>query len=138
MPIFSYEVDNDGIAVNKDINNEIGGYAQDICCDEYFIYVADIFALHSASVDENGIFTKVDLEDSPFNQVFKVAKVGDFIYIACWDLFDAYSSSRLYRYSILDGIFTSIDYVDVEGHIGGIKGGNNDIICIAVKWGYGT
>jgi hypothetical protein len=77
--------------------------------------------------------------ESPFNQVFKVAKAGDFIYIACWDIFDAYSSSRLYRYSILDGIFTFIDYVDVQiGHINGIREGNNGIIYIAVRWEYGT
>jgi hypothetical protein len=138
MPIFSYEVDNDGLAVNKSISTDVAVYAQQVCCDENLIYIADLFGIYSIEADEDGIFTQIDFEESPFNQVSKVAKIGNFIYIACYDIFDAYSSSRLYRYSILDGIFTFMDYVDMEGHIGGIKSGNNDIIYIAVKWEYGT
>lgn len=138
MPIFSYEIDNDGLAVNKSISTDIVGYAQQVCCDENLIYVADLFGLFSIEADEDGIFTVIDFEESPLNQVFKVAKVGDFIYIGCWDLYDAYSNSYLFRYSISEGIFTLIDYVEVFGHIGGIKEGNDGIIYIAVKWEYGT
>jgi hypothetical protein len=119
MSLFSYEVDSEGIATRKYESYEICG--ENMACDESYIYIptnpwypiAHQGDLQILSADIDGVITLVEVMPSEWNTLYKVFKLGDFLYAINYYEHDQMREERIYRYSIApDGVLTMLDYVD--------------------------
>jgi hypothetical protein len=119
MSFFSYEVDSEGLATRKYESYDICG--ENISCDENYIYIPTSpwysipypGYMQILSADVNGIITLVEAIPSEWHTLYKVFKLGDFLYTINYYEHDQIREERIYRYSVSpEGVLTMLDYVE--------------------------
>jgi hypothetical protein len=109
MAIFSYEVNNDGLMEEKDVNVDLVN-PQRIYCDSNFIYAAADQVICTISVDVDGILTIEHTISVPVinSRALFITKLLNFICVGFW--VNAGNTSCIYIYNILiDGSLIIIE-----------------------------
>lgn len=90
--------------------------------------------LHTLSVDANGLPTLVNAIPSEWNVLYRVFRLGDFLYAINYLQLETYKQGRIYRYSISpEGVLALLDYVETGFTARDMCIDDEDIIYIAFE-----